>query len=269
MARTQATLLAIGDLAHRDFVAAAQWLSLQTFDHAVDCEQAARYLEAHVPPRWILLFSARRGLWEQKWIERLHRRAPFAHLVHVCGSWCEGEPRSGAALQGVTRVYAHEFVVRAEAAFAKNDDFAGWTLPRATSPADMLLQSRTKTSRATGGELAVIADRHDDFQAIADAIRVCGFTAQRTTAFASVSTTAGVIWNGRSLDEFATAALRRFIVEAAPLPVVALLDFPRQHEIDLAKAIGASAVCSKPLLIGDLRAALARAIHARPKRKAG
>lgn len=269
MARTQATILVIGDLAHRDFAAAAQWLNLQTFEHVIDCEQAARSLEAHIPPRWIMLFSAQRGLWEQKWIERLHRRAPFAHLVHVCGSWCEGEPRSGAALQGVTRVYAHEFVVRAEAAFAKNDDFAGWALPRATSPAEVLLQSRTKTTRATGGELTVIADRHDDFEAIADAIRVCGYTAQRTAAFASVSTTAGVIWNGRSLDEFASATLCQLATTVAPLPVVALLDFPRQHEIDLAKAIGVSAVCSKPLLIGDLRAALAQAIHARPKRKAG
>jgi CheY-like chemotaxis protein len=243
------TIIAIGDPTAPDLRAAVDWLAARgaTF---FDTPAAALW-QASSPPHWIYLLCERRGVFAQSEIEALHRAAPLARLVAVCGSWCEGEPRTGRVLSGVTRVYAHQFTSRAIAA-EDASDFAGWRLPRTATPIDVSLQRVRWAPLAA--KIGVIAETRSDFESLADALSGIGCHAVWEKRDPSLADVAAIVRDGRSLDERALADLRR--ARDFNKPLVALLHWARADEISGAKELGASDVVSKPFLLGDLYAAL-------------
>jgi DNA-binding NarL/FixJ family response regulator len=56
------------------------------------------------------------------------------------------------------------------------------------------------------------------------------------------------------------ARLGAFTATVAPAPVMALMHFPRRHEVDQAQAAGAAEVISKPASVGPLLERLARRV---------
>jgi hypothetical protein len=242
-------IIAVGNKSASDMRGALEWLEARGatfFDTA-----AAALWQADAAPRWIYLLCERRGVFTQADVEALHRAAPRARLVAVCGSWCEGEPRTGRVLAGVTRVYAHQFALRAIAAEAAHD-FAGWRLPRTATPIDVSMQRVRFASLVA--KIGVIAETRGDFESLADALEALGCRTVWRQRDPSLTDVAAILWNGRSLDERGEAELRAALDFATPL--VALLHSPRANEIARALELGTSAVVSKPFLLGDLHNAL-------------
>jgi hypothetical protein len=216
---------------------------------------AAALWQAEAAPRWIYLLCERRGVFAQAEVEALHRAWPLARLIAVCGSWCEGEPRTGKPLAGVQRAYGHQFLARASAAGAS--DFAGWRLPRTATPIDVSLQR--VGFAPLSAKIGIIAQTRADFSALADAVEALGCVAQwHRRGPLSEADIAAILWNGRSLDDAAVRDLRA--ASEFRKPLIALLDSPRSHDIERANACGAAAVVSKPFLLGDLYVTLAAGI---------
>jgi hypothetical protein len=243
------TTIAIGNPSAPELRAAVDWL--QSRSAAFFETPAAALWQANGLPRWIYLLCERRGIFAQAQIEALHRAAPLARLVAVCGSWCEGEPRTGKPLAGVHRVYAHQLAARASAAEGTND-FAGWRLPRTATPIDVSMQRARLAPLAAN--IGVIAETRGDFESLADALDAIGCRALWQRRDPSLENATAILWNGRSLDHRRGGDLRREGDIARP--VLALLHSPREDEVLRATELGASAVVSKPFLLGDLHAAL-------------
>lgn len=260
MARTQASnLFVIGDADHRDFAAAIARLRERGAVRAFTSIAAAldALASAAEAPRWIYLLAAHRGRYTQAEVEALHRAAPLARIIAVDGSWCEGQPRSGRPLAGIARAYWHQFLPRFAAADA--DDHAGWRLPRTATPIDVSL--RVAPAIATTDEsprVLVVAERRDEFEALADALASLGLQATSERQTADAHPCNAILLASRSFDE-ALAGTIRSHRERYQAPVIVLLDFPRQEEVAAALACGASAVVSKPFLLGDLAETLAAA----------
>jgi hypothetical protein len=268
-----ATFLVIGDRQYADFQAVTAWLAARDVTYSESCAQAVELLRnGATRPGWILLLAAHRGAFEQRLVERLHRAAPLARLVTVLGSWCEGETRSGRALAGVARVYWHQFTARANAALRASDDFAGWSLPRTATPLDVALHARQAKATISPVQIAIMADRRADYEALAEGITACGAAPIRCLPFQQTPTAVGYLWCGQSLNERTIPALGTAVTRAGGQPLIALLDFPRADETVAALERGAAGVLSKPFLLGDLRAELARLglmKPAAPARRAG
>src|SRR3990172_3767230 len=107
-------VLFVGDHAHHEFREPVAWLS-EYCDLSIcrGTDQAyARLAMGDEPPSVIVVAAARSGLFSQRDITALLRRAPLARIVGLMGGWCEGELRTGQPWRGVTRVYWHQFVAR-------------------------------------------------------------------------------------------------------------------------------------------------------------
>ena len=73
------------------------------------------------------------------------------------------------------------------------------------------------------------------------------------------------LWDGNSLaaraDREARTSLADFVRQLAPVPVVALLSFPRIDDLEEARNAGARQVISKPCMIEDLFSCLGDVIE--------
>ncbi len=252
MARMQPQIVSIGAEQHADLRDVFDWLQQRGAQHFATCEEALEALATDRPSmQWIVLLAAHRGAFEPAALEALHRRAPLARLVVVCGSWCEGELRSGRALSGVTRVYWHQFVERAEAALVEQGDFAGWRLPRTATAIDVSLQLRRQEAQPlTDPSIGILASRAEA-TAIGEALAACGVSSVWVRDEHDLpDDLPALIWSGPSLAARPEVVLR--------VPTVALLNFPRQSEWQLARELGFVGVLGKPFLLGDLRGQLLR-----------
>lgn len=254
------TPLAVGELQHPELQGVRDWLVQHQAESFKTCGELLWHLHRAPSPRWIFLCAARRAQFTAEDVERVHLAAPFARLVHVCGSLCEGETRSGNALGGVPRVMWHAFAYRT-GAVDNTGDHAGWLLPRTATPIDVLLQTNVEQLTFDGVRVGIVADRREDFLALADGVQSIGATACWLRKNATANDVDLVLSNTRRLVS---------LVEVEQ-PVIALLDFPRLHEFTSALNHGAS-VLAKPFLWGDLRVAFAAALGhcmASPARHAG
>jgi hypothetical protein len=253
MARMQPHIVSIGASQHADLREAMAWLQAHRAQHFATCEEALQTLTSDgALPQWLVLLAAHRGAFEPASIETLHRRAPLARLVVVCGSWCEGELRSGRALSGVTRVYGHQFVERAEAALAEQgSDYAGWRLPRTATAIDVSLQLRRQQLPPQSGPTIGILASRSEAAAISEAFAALGVSSVWLRDEHDVpDDVKALLWSGPSLAARPEVVMR--------VPTVALLNFPRQSERELARELGFVSVLGKPFLLGDLRGQLAR-----------
>lgn len=261
-----------GDVAHRDFRRAIDWLEshaeLQT---AADLTAAAQRLEQGAAvPRLLVVAQSRPGQFSSQQIERLHRAAPLMRIVALLGSWCEGEARSGAPWPGVERVYWHQWPARVmELLFGDGASSPGvWRLPRTATAAERsLAMQAVSTSRPQPlrGLIAIRTSRLVDYEALADACRQWGLSTAWLNPDDEAIHIDGadlLLWDGASGDEREAAALREHVERLRPVGAIALLSFPRIEDHDRMLAAGAVAVLTKPFVTGDLRRELARLLPA-------
>jgi hypothetical protein len=237
-------------------------------DHA-DFAEAVTLLRATASvgpglPELIVVAQSRPGTMRLREFERLRRSVPLAGVVSLCGSWCEGETRTGRPAAGVRRLYWYEFPSwwRRQIALRAAGQCPDW----ARVEGDFRLQ--IAECGLMNKRIAVETSCWDTAAAIRDVLHSAGAETvwswpERGTV--NVEGVAAGIWEGGQLSDSEAKRLAAFCGRMAGVdaPVLALLDFPRRERCDVARAAGAVGVLGKPWGSGDLLGALGNAVAAR------
>jgi hypothetical protein len=250
-------ILLIGDTSRPEFHEACQALDeVAQVTPMANLKDAAAVLEkGPVAPHGIVLAQACPGQFSAQAINRLREIAPLARLIVILGSWCEGEPRSGHPVPGVTRIYWHQAGVRVRREFPGWFEVPGsaWRLPATATDEERLLAAM-QSPLPTGSGLVVIWTRRPELEGLlADACRRVGYSTVwshpcRPTLVRGASVS---IYDGGPLNSAGQAVLSRLIAAVSPAPVLALLDAPRIQDFRIAQTLRAK-VLAKPFRIDEL-----------------
>jgi hypothetical protein len=250
------TVLLVGDLNHPEFDAitlplqgTVDWSHLDEADEAV-----VRLLEASTQPDLLVLVQSRPGEVGDAAVQRLQAAAPLAGIYAVLGSWCEGEIRTGKPWPGVQRCYWHQWPVRwrEELARRSNGDLPLWALPPTMSGEEQLLsRGCSQGDRAGNGCIVVIAESCETTNVLSDAFCAAGFSvvACREDQNVNAHGVVAVLWETTNADASRVATLKERFGAA---PIVAIVTFPRQTNIQQMLAAGIDAILAKPFLLDDL-----------------
>ncbi len=251
-------VLLVGDAGRAEFREARTSLEvLAQTTRVANLDEAAELLsDGPLVPDLIVLAQSRPGEFSAAAVDRLRRAAPLARVVALLGSWCEGETRTGRPLAGVIRVYWHQWLPRFRQELERIHCGGCPTcgLPATAGEEErLLLLTRLPPARRQG--LVAIAVRQF---AMADwlsaACRLVGYATVwlQPSRPARIDGAVALLWDGNDFCRQWQAELQRLRMELGPLPILALLDFPRIGDCEAVMAAGATAVLSKPLLVDDL-----------------
>lgn len=267
-------VLLVGDDAHRDFREAVAWLEQHTeltlaatvTDGLAAMEQTAAAESeegggdgptvGRLIPDVMIVAQSRPGQISPQQIERLHAASPLSRLVTLVGSWCEGELRSGRPCTGVIRILWHQWQPRLVPFLQPGSaPVPGtWRMPRTASLDEQFAATVGPVWPRREGLVAIHAGARETFLALSDACHAGGYAtvwyAQEQAVAASGVVAA--LADGVSCDFREVCWLRHVVQRHRPAPVIALLDFVRRQDYELAKAEGVSAVLAKPFLVYDL-----------------
>ena len=251
---TKITALMIGDFSSREFC------SLQTdiprfadVTSVAGCTEAVGLLKgehaifdlAIVAERWP-------GEHAQGTLEQIQRERPIMRMVAVCGSWCEGQKRSGTPWPGMLHTTWHRWLPHWQDDLVRlsNHQLPSFGMPVAASEHERTLFRKFPTH--TEGKLIAIRNRRED---MADMLA----TACRSQGYATVWLDPRhplrlegpdmILWEGltQQLDDLKNTHHRYHRT-----PILALLDFPRIDDVERAIAHGATEILAKPMHLEDL-----------------
>lgn len=195
-------------------------------------------------------------------VDRLRRQAPLARVVGLLGSWCEGEMRSGEPWPAAIRVYWHQWADRCAAEWDRIEGGrpAAWSLPAtATEEERLLVESRDPLPGGTG--LVAVCSRSVDMaEWLCEACRRQGYASVRLDPrhVPRVEGAAAALIDLPDSGPADLAELEAFAARLRPAPVLALMHFPRSHDIRQSRRRGAAGVLSKPVQLEDLLWRVAR-----------
>jgi hypothetical protein len=214
--------------------------------------------DGSVPPEVIVIAQSRPGEFSKRDLEAMRRRWPLAGVVVLCGSWCEGELRTGRPWVGVHRLFWYEFPAWWQRQIALRT--AG-LCPAWSRPVFDAYRVAPRTTQLTPpsrrGVVVIRAANRDSSDAIGDTLRhhdfAVAFVPHGNPATIVRGASCG-IWDGGQLDDRDVSDLEAFAHSLARdgAPVIALLDFPRIDRYLAATKLGAAAVLGKPWINVDL-----------------
>lgn len=251
-------VLIVGDYQSLEFAAARDWLRRHT--SATEANTVAAALEilrgTGSVPRTIILAQSRPGQLSLADVDRLSRFAPLARLVGLLGSWCEGETRSGRPWPGVPRVYWHQWQPRLLRELSSEPLRS---LPRTATAAEQLFQLSAEVRRSHG-LVAIRASQRVTYETLAEALMTAGYSAVwiRPGETGCPPRVIGGVLDATNCDPVVAAEIAEFSHLLQPAPVLTLLGYPRQDEVERALSAGAAAVLAKPFFNVDLLGELAR-----------
>ncbi|MBN2294296.1 MAG: hypothetical protein JXM70_17845 [Pirellulales bacterium] len=256
------TVLLVGSADRAEFHAARDQLeSLACVRRVADIDAALAVLREGFVPELIVVAQSFPDEFSIEAVDRLRRAAPLARLLGLMGSWCEGELRTGHPWPAVPRLYWHQFPPQCDRELAKLKSGAGstWGLPVTAGDEERLLAAHENIEPVDGGLIVVWSRLFEMQDWISDACRLRGYSTiwlapGRTT---KVTGARAAIFDGCRCDDMEIGEMKELISLIAPtndnpLPILALLDFPRIEDHKRAIAAGAAAVLSKPLAVDDL-----------------
>jgi len=211
--------------------------------------------EGRIVPELIVVAQAYPGQFSHAVVDRMRRLAPLARVLGLLGSWCEGETRTGQPWPAAVRIYWHQWeaYVRREIARASEGAASTWSLPVTASEEERLLFAREPSGRREG----LIAISTPEFE-MQDWLRAActrrGYSSVWLLphAGAHVEGATAAIFDGDDCRGDEAESLEHLAAALGPVPIIALMDFPRIDDRSRALAAGAKAVVSKPFLIEDL-----------------
>lgn len=269
-----AAALFIGNIANEEFAAALTTLG-DAF-HVVTSAVVAGAIDdslhdATANYELIVLAQSRPGEITAADCNRLRQRFPLAAIVSLAGSWCEGEMRSGTPLATACRLYWHQAGnrLRDDITRRATGRTPTWSLPTTSSEDERVLarcaaparslHNRSGDRRATDGRsdrntVALFGHEHRSIEFLVDACRAGGFEAiwlgpGRTIEPGRVR---AAIWDVTGLGDTAPTEMAEITRIVPTNRVIALLGFPRWHDIQRAAQLGLAAVVSKPFVLDDL-----------------
>ena len=262
-------VLITGDLEHREFSDAVRWLENHTHLIKQKCIDTAldQLSRMDTAPDVIVVAQSRPGQFSSSKIEHLHAASPLSRIVALLGSWCEGEMRTGRPWPGVTRVYWHQWPQRGARELSAGT-MRSWSMPRTTSDAECVLRLSNQRESVQSGLILIDAQTTSNFDYLADICRSVGWTCRRLepSDYRSAKNAHCVIWNRGVNEQRLSSQLRDLVRKSHPAPVLALLDFPRREDQQMAISAGAKSVISKPFLVSDILHELDRFADVGPDR---
>lgn len=253
-------LLVSGEFWHKDFADLVSRVEVPTT--LIPGEKLAQLIAPTDQYSAILIAQSRRGSVSQAFINHVRNLFPQAPIALLLGSWCEGETRSGNPIQGVVRMYWHEWngsygslVARLQANGIHLPNSLNNRRPQEILRAD---QVSTGTVLDAGNQtslepvvIGVSALTLCQYETLEEPLRTLGATPvwleqttwrgcdpQEIAAICLDSDGVGELLHGR-------VELAREVVPTAPL--VLTLNFPRKEELqELRAELNIKAVVSKP-----------------------
>jgi CheY-like chemotaxis protein len=249
----------IGDATSTEFAPLgddAQRLQAATFASISAAIDTADRLE--IPPTWVVLVEGLPGIVDRCELNRLVSCWPLARIVRVVGSWTESEQRHRQPLPGCQRIAWHRWstwLAETLAAEAQGQ-LVPW-LPLATDDDRWLLPSSSQQVLPTGSAL-LVGDDWGQLAWIADFCRQRGSSVvwRRCGAVDDLESCHAVVYDIAFPNEKTEVELAGLRARFPRAPLVVLAGFPRANDRQRWLAAGATAVLAKPVLLGDLHAAL-------------
>jgi CheY-like chemotaxis protein len=252
-------ILIIGDHDHGDFAAAVEWLRRRAEATCVcDAAPAAKLADT---ADLILFTQARPGRFRQSDVELVHAAAPLARLAVLLGAWCEGEMRTGAPLNGVMRIYWHEWEAKLAPLWEPAEN-AAWSLPRTSLAAERTLAASAAPQPRTRELVAICPLGAASYSSLADALQAAGFAAVWIDPRQPFrARPAALVWEGELRMPGRREELASLCEAFRPAPAIVLASFLRREDLRLARAAGAADVVGKPYVVADLVRRLRMAIE--------
>ena len=224
---------------------------------AADAESACLALQrGQVTPDVIVVAQAYPGQFSTEAVDRLRCLEPLAPVVGLLGSWCEGETRSGQPWPAAVRIYWHQWPAQAEQEIARlrAGTCSTWSLPITASEEERLLLLAEERIAKREGLIAIWTPDFEMQDWLQAACAQRGYStvwllAHRPLPAEEVT---AAIFDGNECRGEEAESLRQLAAALGPVPIIALLDFPRIDDRNRALGAGAHAVLSKPVLIEDL-----------------
>ena len=262
------SILVVGPTQRDEFREAAAMLrGLGRVVEAGDVATAAVAItDEQIAPDIIVVAQSYPGQFSPEAIDGLRRLAPVARLLGLLGSWCEGEMRTGDPWPAAIRVYWHQWLPRVdhELRTLRSGDCPGWGLPLTAGEDERLLAVDHPPPSGHRGPVAICTWRYEMHDWLAEACRRAGHSTLwlRPGEPIHVDGAAAAIFDAGECEPPEVWQLQHLVTGLANVPVLVLLDFPRIEDLRRARAAGAAAVLSKPLLLEDFYWELDRAVGA-------
>ncbi len=262
-------VLMTGDYWHADFRSvianAAFPITMQTLSSTIDVENDDRDFDL------VVVAQSRRGQFEIPTIEKLLAKYVNTPVVSLCGSWCEGETRSGSPIAGLVRIYWHQWLGQIDNFVAQINEqqIATWQLPKIATIPDRV-QHQTKpdipiVDRSV--RVGVSTFTQENFLTIQDALQVSGYQSQWIEGIdandINDSDFSAICVDGNSLTVAFQNRIELLQNYFPHTPIILILNFPRSSEFAMAREMGISEIVSKPFQLCDLKFAVQRMLPSR------
>ncbi|MEM9412926.1 MAG: hypothetical protein AAGA30_17575 [Planctomycetota bacterium] len=258
-------VLMTGDYWHRDFFNVISKspvsITLKTLDSLSNAPQNNNRFDA------VVVALSRRDRYSAVQLESLVHQFVNTPVIALCGSWCEGEMRSGDPVPGMIRVYWHQWAGRLDSYLEqlKTNVPHSWLLPKIANEADRVsVDSSTpiklELSESTIGISATSEEGYQLLRTALDDRQRHSFWIEQEDSV-SRHALAAICIEANSFDEAVKNRVRELRFSYPSTPVVLVMNFPRRADFEKAAEFGIHDIVSKPFQLKDLQFAIWRSVN--------
>ena len=261
-------ILVTGDYCHADFKSlvpdSAATMTLVPLGSFAELDPGRTFCDL------IVVAQSRRGQFSQPDVERIRALFPLVPIVNLLGSWCEGNLRSGEALDGVECVFWHQWEGRFQE-FRRQvlaRQIADWQLPATTTHGDRIERRHRERAKMeeprSAHRIGVYAMTLIQYEMLRDTFGSMGWQSDWMLQDDWEAKERGVhdaiCLDAMSLSPAVIEIIHDLQERFSATPLVVVLNFPRPQEVDELARMGVSQVVSKPFEHIDLKLAVERAL---------
>lgn len=257
-------VLATGDYWHEDF--ADEFSRIESPVTMVPVER----LDSIPPADYdvIVLAQSRRDQFSQTLVDSLRAKMPHVPVVALLGSWCEGQNRSGEPLLGVNDVHWHQWRNRFEL-FSKqlqSGDTPDWQQPLTATVADRVRDlsiDSASLNSIKGTRILISSLQRTSFESLRDALSLyhCDCAWNESSTIAKDAEFDLVCVDGNTATDDFRSRVEAIRNRMGEVPVIAILNAPRQQDFTGLASIGVFELIAKPFLQQDLVLVAIRALQ--------
>ena len=213
----------------------------------------------------IIIAQSRSGQFDQAEIDEVVTQNPLTPVVMLLGSWCEGERRSDTPVEGVKRVFWHQWQGRFQSFCdsLSNEGISIWHSPATLSDADRVSEQKVGLNRSH--VIGVSALNEQTYESLAQGITAIGGKPKWVERVSWVNLAASISAICIDADSFSPTLEKRISwvqSQVRHVPVIALMNFPRRQDAEALQRAGVARVVSKPFELADLQSAIESVIDA-------
>ena len=207
----------------------------------------------------IIIAQSRSGQFDQAKIDAVVTKNPSTPVVMLLGSWCEGERRSDTPVEGVKRVFWHQWKGRFQS-FCDQLSSQGisiWHSPATLSDADRV--SEQKIGLNQSHVIGVSALNEQTYESLAQGISAIGGKpkwVERISWANLAASISAICIDADSLSPTLEKRISWVKSQIKHVPLIVLMNFPRRQDVEELQRVGVSRIVSKPFELADLQSAI-------------